>query len=90
MNKGFKMMYNLILYGISYIYVFIGFSIIIFILYLIGEFLWEIPNVQLCTSNLPKNPTCEQIAENNLRNCRYIIKRWKKVDYNLELKKCQD
>ena len=62
----------------------------LFVLYLIGGFVWGILNMQLCSSNLPKNPTCEQIAKNDAENCEYVILKWKKVDYRQELKKCQD
>lgn len=46
--------------------------------------------MQICTSNLPKNATCEQIAENNASSCKYVILRWKKVDYNKELRQCKE
>lgn len=46
--------------------------------------------MQLCSYDLPENSTCEQIAENNAKNCKYIILRWKKVDYNKELKECKE
>ncbi len=46
--------------------------------------------MQSCTSDLPENPTCEQIAENNANNCKYVILRWKKVDYNKELQECKE
>ncbi len=62
----------------------------LFVLYLIGGFVWGILNMQSCSSNLPKNPTCEQMAKNNVDNCKYVILKWKKVDYSQELKKCQE
>ena len=68
----------------------IGFLLGLFALYLIISFGWSILNMQSCTSDLPKNPTCEQIAENNANNCKYVILRWKKVDYNKELQECKE
>jgi len=62
----------------------------LFVLYLIGEFAWGILNMRSCSFNLPKNPTCEQIAKNYAENCEYVILKWKRVDYGQELKKCQD
>lgn len=62
----------------------------IFAFYLITSIFWSVLNIQLCTSDLPKNPNCEQIAENNSKNCRYIILKWKKVDYSKELEKCRE
>jgi len=68
----------------------IGVLVGLFILYLVVSFGWSFLNMQSC-SLLSKNtdPTCEQIAENNANNCKYIILRWKKVDYNRELQKCK-
>lgn len=68
----------------------IGIIVVLFILYIAMEFLWGILNTQSCSYNLPKNPTCEQIAKNNANNCSYVILKWKKVDYNQELKQCKD
>lgn len=68
----------------------VGIGIGLFILYLIAGFVWGVLNMQSCTSNLPKNPTCEQIAENNANNCKYVILKWKKVDYDKELKECRE
>ena len=62
----------------------------LFVLYLIGGFVWGILNMQSCSSDLPKNPTCEQIAKNNAENCEYVILKWKKVDYDKELKECRE
>lgn len=45
--------------------------------------------MQSCTSNLPENPTCEQIAKNSVDNCKYIILKWKKINYSDELQKCK-
>jgi len=59
------------------------------VLYSIFSFGWRILNTQLCSYNLPKNATCEQIAENHANNCKYLILRWKKVDYNKELQQCK-
>lgn len=67
----------------------IGIGMGIFVLYLIVGFAWGVLNMQSCTFDLPKNPTCEQIAENNANNCKYMILKWKKVDYNEELKECR-
>lgn len=67
----------------------IGILIGLFILYLVVSFGWSILNTQTCTYDLPENPTCEQIAKNNADNCKYVILRWKKVDYNKELQKCK-
>ncbi|OGY37808.1 MAG: hypothetical protein A3E36_02335 [Candidatus Andersenbacteria bacterium RIFCSPHIGHO2_12_FULL_45_11b] len=60
-----------------------------FALYLIGSLTWGVLNTQSCSSDLPENPTCEQIAENNAQNCKYVILRWKKVDYETELRECR-
>ncbi len=68
----------------------IGILLGLFVLYLIIEFAWNFLHMQSCSSNLPPNPTCEQIAENNANNCKYVILRWKKVDYNKELKECKE
>lgn len=68
----------------------IGIVIGLFILYLIVGFAWGILNMQLCSYELPENPTCEQIAENNVNNCKYMILKWKKVDYDKELKACKE
>lgn len=68
----------------------IGFLLGLFALYLIVSFGWSILNMQSCTYDLPENPTCEQIAENDANNCKYVILRWKKVDYNKELQKCKE
>ncbi len=68
----------------------IGFLLGLFALYLIISFGWSILNMQSCTSDLPENPTCEQIAENDANNCKYVILRWKKVDYNKELRECKE
>ena len=46
--------------------------------------------MQSCSYDLPENPTCEQIADNNANHCKYVILRWKKVDYNKELKECKE
>lgn len=62
----------------------------IFTFYLVVSFIWGILNMQTCSYNLPKNPTCEQTAENNSKNCKYVIFRWKTVDYHKELKKCRE
>lgn len=67
----------------------IGILLGLFVLYLIVSFGWRALNMQLCSYNLPKNATCEQIAENNANNCKYVILRWKKVDYNKELQQCK-
>lgn len=67
----------------------IGVLVGLFVLYLIISFGWSVLNMQSCSYNLPENPTCEQIAENNANNCKYVILRWKKVDYNKELKECK-
>lgn len=62
----------------------------LFLLYLIAGFVWGVLHMQSCSYQLEtKNPTCEQLAENNARNCSYVILRWKKVDYNQELKECR-
>lgn len=58
--------------------------------YFIASSTWSFLNMQICTSNLPKNATCEQIAENNANSCKYVILRWKKVDYNKELQQCKE
>lgn len=60
------------------------------VLYLIVETAWSILNMQQCSFSTEKNATCEQIAENNSKNCKYVIMRWKKVDYNKELKQCKE
>ena len=70
-------------------------KVIIFLLgfvvvYLVISFGWNLLQVQSCTFDYPENPSCEQIAENNSKNCEYIILRWKKVDYNEELQKCKE
>lgn len=62
----------------------------LFLLYLLCGFVWSVLNVQSCSRNLPNNSTCEQIAENDAMNCKYIILRWKKVSYDQELKECKD
>jgi len=66
------------------------FGIGFFVLYLIAGFAWGVLNTQSCTSDLPENPTCEQIAENNANNCKYVILKRKKVDYDKELKECRE
>lgn len=68
----------------------IGIGLGVFVLYLITGLGWGVLNMQSCTSDLPKNPTCEQVAENNANNCRYVILKWKKVDYDKELKACRE
>ena len=60
------------------------------VLYLIIKSGWGLLNMQKCSSDLPENPTCEQIAENNASNCKYVILRWKKVNYNKELQQCKE
>lgn len=62
----------------------------LFVLYLILSFAWSILNTQQCSSLAEKNATCEQIAENNSKSCKYVILRWKKVDYNKELQQCKE
>jgi len=58
------------------------------VFYAIG---WSIWNTQRCTTfDIPPNATCEQIAENNAKNCKYVIQWWKKVDYNKELQECKN
>lgn len=60
-------------------------------IYLIISLIWGILNTQSCSyKDLPENPTCEQSAENSTNNCKYIILRWKKVDYNKELQACKE
>ena len=59
-------------------------------LYLLISFAWSLLNVQTCSYNLPKNATCEQIAENNANNCKYVVLKWKKVDYDKELQQCKE
>lgn len=61
----------------------------LFLLYLVVSLGWSFLNIQTCTTNPIENPTCEQIAENDANNCKYVILRWKKVDYNKELQKCK-
>lgn len=67
-----------------------GILVGLFVFYLVSSFIWSVLNIQTCSSNLPKNPTCEQIAANNAKNCKYVIFRWKKVDYDKELKECRE
>lgn len=62
----------------------------LFVFYLIASSIWGFLNMQTCSSNLPENATCEQIVENNANNCKYVIFKWKKVDYNKELQQCQE
>lgn len=64
--------------------------IAILVIYIIGSFCWSLLNTQTCTIEYPKNATCEQIAENNSKNCKYLVLRWKKVDYSKELQSCKD
>lgn len=61
------------------------------ILYFIISFGWSLLNTQSCsmTNENKKDWSCEQIAKNNSENCRYVILRWKKIDFEKELKKCQ-
>lgn len=59
-------------------------------LYLIASSAWSVLNMQQCSSDLPENPTCEQIAENNSKNCKFVILKWKKVDYDKELQQCKE
>ena len=68
----------------------IGILLGLFLFYLIASYIWGFLNMQACSSNLPKNATCEQIAENNSNNCKYVIFKWKKVDYNKELQQCKE
>jgi len=62
----------------------------LFTLYLILSLGWGVLNMQTCSYNIPKNATCEQIAENNAKNCEYVILKWKKVNYNKELHQCKE
>ena len=66
-----------------------GILIGLLVIHLTVTFGWNLLNMQSCTSDLHENPTCEQIAENNAKNCKYTILRWKKIDYNKELRECQ-
>ena len=69
----------------------VGIIILILLsLYVAISFGWGLLNTQECLSDLPKNPTCKQIAENKSKNCKYVFLKWKKVDYNLELKQCKE
>ncbi len=67
-----------------------GILVGLFVVYLITSFIWSVLNIQTCSYDLPKNPTCEQMAENNAKNCKYVIFRWKEVDYDKELKECKE
>jgi len=50
---------------------------------------WSVWNSQRCTKmDIPPNATCEQIAENSVKNCKYVVHFWNKVDYNKELQNC--
>lgn len=61
------------------------------ILYFVISFSWSLLNTQTCSfGDLPKNASCEQIAENDSKNCKYAILKWKTVDYNTELQKCRE
>ncbi len=68
----------------------LGILVGLFILYLIASFSWSILNMQECSLLSEKNATCEQIAENNSKNCKYVILKWKKVDYDKELRLCNE
>lgn len=60
------------------------------VLYLIGSIAWGVLNMQECSLLSDKNATCEQIAENNSKSCKYVLQPWKKVDYNKELMACKE
>ncbi|MFH0936938.1 MAG: hypothetical protein V1808_01440 [Candidatus Daviesbacteria bacterium] len=62
----------------------------LFVLYLIVSFAWSILNAQQCSILAEKNATCEQIAENNSKSCKYVVLQWKKVDYDKELQQCKE
>lgn len=68
----------------------LGILIGLFVFYLILSSAWSILNTQQCTGLAEKNATCEQIAENNSKSCKYVILRWKKVDYDKELQQCKE
>lgn len=61
----------------------------ILVLYLVIEFSWSILNTQSCSGLSSKNATCEDIARNNFKNCKYVFLSWKKIDYNKELQQCK-
>lgn len=51
---------------------------------------WSIWNATRCTKmDIPPDATCEQVAENNTKNCKYLIQWWGKVDYDKELQNCK-
>lgn len=66
-------------------------TIIIIAFLIVASFGWSIVNTQSCKAvNLPKEATCEQIAENNSKNCKYVFLKWKSVEYDKELKSCNE
>lgn len=64
-------------------------SLVVF--YFIVSVGWSVLNTQTCSMNDEdkKSWPCEQIAKNNSENCHYVIMKWKKVNYEKELKECQ-
>jgi hypothetical protein len=77
-----------ILFMITKIREVLGFFLALIFIYIIFSYAWSILHMQSCSYDTAKQSTCEQIAENNSKNCKYLILRWKKVDYNDELKRC--
>lgn len=62
----------------------------LFFLYILIAFGWSLLNVQHCKFGHQSNATCEEMAEDNAKNCEYVILKWKRVSYEEELKKCKD
>ena len=52
---------------------------------MIFSFVWGLLHIQSCEIDSDKQLTCEQLAENNSKNCKYLILKWKKVNYDQEL-----
>lgn len=62
----------------------------LYAIYLILSLVWGVLNIQSCKGEvLSENATCEEIVESHVKNCKYVILKWKMVDYEKELRKCK-
>jgi len=63
----------------------------VIVLYLVLSFGWSLLNIQSCSYPDNMNElSCEEQAKNQAENCRYLILKWKKVDYDQDLQQCQE